>query len=212
MKGQTQALTTILITTVTIGAIASAYVWGTPLLEKRQDKAEIDQLERSVFELNDEVRSVSSGGSGKSSRVTLSISNGEIMINEDRDYIQITTDAQDSPYPEIWSLVRGKTRQNLSIGSGDYALYGSDEPVVLAAKDSGSSGSLTQIMYRIETRNMKRGDSNLNKIDLKSVGRTKSNGETTLILTNRGTETDSNVNIDGKTMQRTRTVVEVDLQ
>lgn len=212
MKGQTQALTTILITTVTIGAIASAYVWGTPLLEKRQDKAEIDQLERSVFDLNDEVMSVSSGGSGKSTSVTLDISNGEITVNDDKDYIQITTDAQDSPYPEVWSLVRGETRQNLSIGSGSYALYGSDKPVVLAAKDSGSSGSLTQITYRIETRNMKRGDTNLNKIDLKSVGRTKSNGETTLVLTNRGTETDNNVNVDGRPMTRTRTIVEVDLQ
>ena len=53
MKGQTQAVTAVMITGVVIGAVASAYVWGVPLVEKRQSQADLQQIESKAVSLRD---------------------------------------------------------------------------------------------------------------------------------------------------------------
>jgi hypothetical protein len=213
VKGQTQALTTILITTVTIGAIASAYVWGTPLLEKRSDKADLQQLENKVSDLHGEIESVGSGGSGTSSEISLELGkNGDLTVNEQKDYIEIETTAPSSPYPTSWILIDGSNLQNLSIGGGNYAMAGDDKSVVIAAKTLGSGNGASRIKYRIETRNMKTSGSKLEKIDLELVGKDREAGDVTLGLTNKGTYRDTNLNINDRLMEREKTRVEVDIQ
>ncbi|MFB6147262.1 MAG: hypothetical protein ABEJ66_00100 [Candidatus Nanohaloarchaea archaeon] len=216
MKGQTQALTAVLITTITVGTVATAYVWGAPLLEKRQSKAQLDELERSIKNLRSEIVSVARSGSGTTAKVTLQLDDGaRLEVNEQQDYIDITTQAPAPPYPAgTWTLLEGNSLQNLTIGSGSYAVKSSDLPAVLAVRvASGAGGSM--VTYRIETRNMYARTASgpvLEKIDLDSVGRRTATGKTTIFLTNTGDRQDSIETATGETLERKITEVKVDIR
>lgn len=221
MKGQTQAVTAVLITTVVVGSVATAYVWGTPILEKRQNQANLAQVETNVFDLYDKVIEVSRSGSGTTERIELPSNDGsvQVQINEEQDYIDIITNANNPPYPlDTWSLIRGKSLQNLSFSTGQYAREGQDMPGVVAVKPAGGAGQ-SVVVYRIEFRNLyvdsSTGD-RLKKIDLEAQGRSRAVEGATLLITNQGTELDAGKNqitlSSGRTIERTRTVVEIDIR
>ena len=207
MKGQTQALTTVLITTIIVGAIAAGYTWGTPLLEKRESQASLNNLERDVVRLYSAMNNVADSGKGSARSIDLEIDSGGVNIAEDEDYLEIRTNSPNSPYPDgVWKLLRGSSMQNLSIGTGLYGIKGNDAPGVVAVKSQGSS-----IVYRIEYRNLK-GSSNLEKIDIRSVGSRRANGDVEIVVRNTGLETDSDYRSGGQTFNRRRTVLEVDIK
>lgn len=215
MKGQTQALTGVMITAVTVGAVATAYIWGTPLLEKRQGKAEIDQVEADVLNLRDEIVSVSRSGSGTSSSVKLGVSDGRVEVNEKKDFIEVYASGPTTAYaPESWNLIKGSSLQNLTIGSGSYGLKDQELPATVAVKTAPGAGD-SVLTYRIETRNLKTetpSGSNLEKIDLVATGRKRSSGETTLQISNVGQEQDTVKTENGEELERQKTLVEVDIQ
>ncbi|MFB6213597.1 MAG: hypothetical protein ABEJ07_03490 [Candidatus Nanohaloarchaea archaeon] len=214
MKGQTQALTAVLITAVTIGTVATAYVWGTPLLEKRQSKAQLDSLENDILNLRDEIVSVSRGGQGTTSEIQLQM-DGRLEVFPGKDYIEVNTQAQAPPYPAgTWTLIKGKNRQNLTIGTGSYGVLGSDLPGVVAVRAASGPGS-SSITYRIEFRNLYAdtpSGARLRKIDLTSVGRKTATGDTTLLISNEGAVTDRVEVGTGENLERTRRQVSVDIQ
>jgi hypothetical protein len=220
VKGQTPAVTAVLITSLIVGSVATAYVWGTPLLEKRQGQADLQNVENNVVQIHDRILEVSNSGSGTTKRVDFSSSSGaELRINEEQDYISITTEAEQSPYPRgSWKLIRGKSLQNLSFGNGDYGIEQDDLPGVLAVRPSSSAGT-TVLRYQIEFRNIL-ADSptgqRLQKIDLRSSGQTRGLDDATLLISNQGTELDAgNQRVEvssGEKLERTRTVIEVDIR
>jgi len=130
-------------------------IWGTPLLEKRQGQADLQNVENNVVQIHDRILEVSNSGSGTTKRVDFSSSSGaELRINEEQDYISITTEAEQSPYPRgSWNLIRGKSLQNLSFGNGDYGIEQDDLPGVLAVRPSSSAGTtvLRYIRSSLET-------------------------------------------------------------
>lgn len=220
MKGQTPAITAVLITTVIVGSVATAYVWGTPLLEKRQGQADLQTVESNTVQLHNKILEVSSSGSGTTDRVSFSSqSDTELRIDEDRDIITITTEADTSPYPrDSWSLIRGKSLQNLTFGTGDYGIKTSDLPGVLAVRSTGS-GATTVLRYQLEFRNLLADTptgQRLEKIDLRLTGQSRAVNDATLIISNEGTELDTgNERVEvssGQRYERTRTVVEVDIR
>lgn len=215
MKGQTQALTAVLVTTVTVGAVSTAYVWGTPLLEKRQSQAELNKVEKEVFELYNDINSVSSSGAGTTSSTSLEISDGRIEVKPEKDVIEIHTTSSSSPYPgETWTLLKGDSLQNLTIGTGSYGIKGEDKPGVVAVKAASGAGS-TSITYRIEFRNLLTqtpGDAELRAVDIQATGRKSATGETRLLISNQGKKTDRVGVSTGETFDRTKTVIDVDIK
>lgn len=216
MRGQTQALTAVLITTVTVGTVATAYVWGTPLLEKRQSQAQLDRLERDILEMRNEIVSTAESGKETTSKVKLQLSSGSrLEVNPKKDYIEITTDAPQSPYPAgSWTLIKGKSLQNLTIGTGSYASKSTDLPAVVAVRAASGAGSAV-VTYRVETRNLYAetpSGARLEKIDLTSVGRKTATGDITLLLTNTGESRDTIEVSTGETLDRKKTTVSVDIQ
>ena len=224
MKGQTQAVTAILVTSVIVGSVATAYVWGVPLLEKRQSQSDLNNVEDKILTTYDTIVSVSNGGSGTTQEVNLEPPNSEsetfrIRVDEKQDFIEITSGSSGTNYPmDTWTLLRGKSPQNLSFSAGSYALSGVDLPGVVAVRPAGGpSGAL--VSYRIEFRNMltetSTGES-LGKIDLEVQGQDRANGETTLVFSNQGTEQDIGEDAvkigTNEELSRKRTVVEVDLR
>lgn len=214
MKAQTQALSAVLITTVTIGTIASAYVWGTPLLEKRQGEAELDSVERNVADLKQTIDSVARGGEGSSESISVTAPNGDIEIDPGKDSIDISTTSDNPRYPQSWVLIDGTNMQNLTIGTGSYGIIGEDQPGVIATRSFGS-GPNSIITYRIEYRNMYTDEFDniqMEKVNLDVRGRESATEEADIQITNEGRSQDT-VTIDtGQEIQRTNTNIILDIQ
>jgi len=215
MKGQTQALTAVLITTVTVGAITTAYVWGSPLLEKQQSQSELKQVEQNVINLRDGIESVARGGPDTASEINMNLNQGSVEVDAEKDRIIIATSAEQAPYPRgTWTLVEGESLQNLSIGSGSYAVTGNDLPGVVAVRAGGGEGE-TGVRYVVEFRNMYTdtpSGARLEKIDIESVGSETFTGETTMLVSNEGEEEDRIKVETGETLERTKTSISVDLR
>lgn len=212
MKGQTQALTAVLITTVTVGAIATGYIWGKPLIKKQQSEADVKQIEQDVLELRDEIESVAQSGSGTVSKVDLELEGGSIDVNPAQDYIDVQTSASQTPYPTgDWTLIRGEQEYNLSYESGSYAFKGKDLPGVAAVRVDDAEQSV--VTYRVEFRNMYAdtpSGTRLERIDLKSIGSEISSGDTTIHISNEGESEDTIKVESGEVMDRKSTEVAID--
>lgn len=221
MKGQTQAVTAVLITSVVVGSVATAYVWGTPLLEKRQGQADLAEMERGVFTLYERINDVSQSGAGTTERVEIGSSGSsmDLRINEEQDYIEITTNAQQPPYPlDTWTLVRGRSMQNLTFGTGDYGIQGEDQPGVVGVRPVGGAGN-TVLTYRIEFRNLyveTPTGARLSKVDLQAEGRSRTTESATILISNEGTQLDAGSDqvtlSNGESLDRSRTVVTLDIR
>lgn len=215
MKAQTQAVTAVMITGIMVGTIAAVYVWGTPLLEKRESQAQADQVESDVIGLKQEIESVSNAGTNSGSEIDLRLQKGDVYVNETGNYIDITASTSTSRYPQdSWRLLDGNSLQGLSFASGDYGIRGQDSSGVVAVT---SQGSEAQVTYRIEFRNLldeRFSEPEIQLTDLKTSGAEKSTGETTISVVNQGEETDENSFElqTGEQIDRKRTVVEVSLQ
>lgn len=214
MKGQTQAVTAVMITGIVMGGIGTAYLWGVPMLEKRQVEQEIVSTEEDVMNLRDEIVSVSNKGSGSSSSVTVDADS--ITIDTEDEYIQVTNQLDQSAEQGFtWSLLEGSSFQNLSIGAGSYGIEGQDLPGVVAYQSIAGEGS-SEITYRVEFRNLcSVSTGELSKIDLQTDDQVRASGETTITFSNEGEQVNNNVVMEqgaceGRTT-RTNTAVNVQL-
>ncbi len=210
-RGQTQALTMVLITTITLGGVSVAYIWGTPLIEKQQGKAELQDLETSVENLRSAI--LQTANEGGSQEVLINTRDGRIEVNPEQDYIDIFTNTPGAPYaPGGWILLNGNERQNLSIAAGNFSLKGETVQGVIAVKTAAGGGS-SVVQYRIEFRNMKtEGEPRMEAIDLISKGRETASGEVRLNIASEG-QSRSNLEIPGLgDLSLTRKKVAVDIR
>jgi len=216
MKGQTQAVTAVLISGILVAGIASVYVWGVPIVEKRQGQAQTEAVENSAIGIRDAIRSSANDGEGSTSTESLSLENGEVEVVEDENYIEITTYGTSSYPVGSWQLISGSGRQGLSIGQGLYGIRGQDTSGVVAARRLSESSS--GIRYRVEFRNMRTDTPSgpqLRLIDLESSGSTKSGGDVELSFSNDGVREDfgDDAYSDGESsFDRIRTIIKVDLR
>lgn len=218
-KGQTQAVTAIIITGITLGAVSATYVWGTPILEKRQSQQQLVQTEDQVRNLYNSLESIRNSGEGTTERLTLDFSGGtDIRLNESGNYIEISTSVRSSPYAQgTWFLLEGERLQGLSVGEGTYGRKGQDQPGVIALKATGTEN--VQLLYRVEFRNLYTETSTgsmLEQVDLNTQGGGQATGETTVIISNEGTEMDTGSSAveteTGEELTRQRTVLSVEFR
>lgn len=215
MKAQTSAVTAVMMTGIIVSTVATSYMWGAPLLEKRQSQQQITQFEDQALTLEKTIREVSEAGEGSKQALKLDTDNGDVKINPRDDYMEIKFSGS-SNYPiGTWNLIRGQSRQGLSFGGGTYGIEGENEKGIVAAKRSESSDSL----LRIEFRNIRKTTSTgpeLEKIDLVSSGSKEATGDVEVVITNEGDEVDSGSNSyqvsQGFGLRRTRSIVNIELR
>jgi len=220
-KAQVQAITVVLLTGLTVGVASVVYVWGEPILDKRDAEIGLDAVEQDVLTLREEILRISEAGEGATASVDVGEEDSEygieqIRVNDNYDYIDVVVDATESPYPQgQWTLLRGQNERNLSISrTGDYVLEGEDEESVLLVRPQSSV-----ITYRVEFRNLyseNADDSPIRKIDLISTGGDITSGSSSIYLNHRSTEVDTGEDgltiSSGQTLDRTRNEIEVDLR
>jgi hypothetical protein len=218
-KGQIQAVTVVLLTGITIGVASVVYVWGQPILDKRQSQVELDAAEQKILNLRQEIIRVSEAGEGAAGEVQMELEDSDyeiqtISVDESADYVDVVLNADQSPYPGgRWTMLKGDTMQNLSITSGDYAIEGQDLGSVLLVRPRSSV-----IRYRIEFRNLytdtEEGGS-IEKVDLKAAGGRVAGSGAEIYISNGGQILDTGEEgltlSNGQTLDRSRTVVELDL-
>lgn len=170
----------MLITTITIGAVAAAYLWGTPLLEKQQQRSQVTSMEGKMNALRNTAERAASSGSGTVESVTLDLGGGSIRINESHDILEIETEPMSAPYPENNVLLYGTNLQNVTGYGGDYALKSRDDPGVVLANSGASAAE-----YRIEFRAL-RSEDEIEQIDLVRAGRPIAQGDVTVSFKNLG--------------------------
>jgi len=217
--GQTQAVTAVIITGITLSAVSATYIWGTPILEKRQSQQQLVQTEEEVNNLYNALDSVRNSGEGASERIDLGFSEGtNIYINETGNYIEVTTTAQSSPYAKgTWFLLEGERIQGLSVGEGIYGRKGQDSAGAIALRATGSE--TVTLQYRAEFRNLYTETSSgpsLETLDIQAQGGQQATGETTAIISNNGMVTDAGTDAveteTGETLPRDRTVATVEFR
>ncbi|WP_414838166.1 hypothetical protein ACK3SF_02080 [Candidatus Nanosalina sp. VS9-1] len=220
-KAQIQAVTVVLLTGLTVGVASVVYVWGEPILDKRESQVGLDSVEQDVLTLREEILRVSEAGEGAAANVEMDGGESDfdiemIRVEDSIDYIDIVVDASESEYPDgRWTLLKGDNQRNLSISNtGDYVLEGEDEQSVLLVRPQSSV-----ITYRIEFRNIYSENAEgapVEKIDLISRGGDVSSGGAEVYVTNTGTEVDTGEDgltlSSGQTLDRSRTEIEVDLR
>lgn len=212
MKGQTQAVTAVLITGILVGTISAVYIWGTPLLEKREGQAELNQIENDVVSLSNSIESVGNSGSGAASESNIRISEGEVYVNETGNYIEITTFSDRSSYPlEAWRIIDGSNLQGLTIGAGDYGIQGQDNAGVVAAR-SDDGGQEDRIIFRVEFRNLfDSSTEEMEYLDLQVPGSDTTTGQTSISISNQGVERDTFEIGTGEDFDREKTNLRVTL-
>ena len=212
MKGQTQAVTAVLITGILVGTISAVYIWGTPLLEKREGQAELNQIENDVVSLSNSIESVGNSGSGAASESNIRIGEGEVYVNETGNYIEITTFSDRSPYPlEAWRIIDGSNLQGLTIGAGDYGIQGQDSAGVVAAR-SDDGGQEDRIIFRVEFRNLfDSSTEEMEYLDLQVPGSDTTTGQTSISISNQGVERDTFEIGTGEDFDREKTNLRVTL-
>lgn len=218
-KGQIQAVTVVLLTGITIGVASVVYVWGQPILDKRQSQVELDAAEQKILNLRQEIIRVSEAGEGAAGEVKMELENSDyefqsISVDESADYVDVVVNAEQSPYPDgRWTMLKGETMQNLSITSGDYAIEGQDLGSVLLVRPKASV-----IRYRIEFRNLyseTEEGASIEKVDLQAAGGRVAGSGAEIYISNEGRILDTGEEgltiSNGQTLDRSRTVVELDL-
>lgn len=224
MRGQAQAVTAVLITGVVVGSIGASYVWGVPLLEKQQSQADLDQAEENIVGLYDKIIEVSRSGEGTTSQYSLtedisSQDNMRVQINTEQNYIDFRIRSSNPPYPtDTWTLIRGNSFQNLSTGSGEYAVEGSDLPGAVAVRPVGAPDS-SLITYRVEFRNLlvqNPSGRQLNRVNLTVPGQKTATGESQLYISNQGTKWERGSNrvelSSGELIPRKNTLIRISVQ
>ncbi|MFB6180327.1 MAG: hypothetical protein ABEJ93_00455 [Candidatus Nanohalobium sp.] len=214
MKGQTQAVTAVLITGIVMTGIGGVYMWGVPALNKREMKQDISSTESKVHELYSAIVTTAQKGKGASSQVTIDAE--RVFLNDTENYIQVEKQiGVSSGQGYTWLLIEGSSFQGISIGGNDYGLKGEDQPGVIAFR-SVSGPDSSELIYRIEFRDLcSRSTGELSRIDLEADGKERAAGETTIRVENTGKVIDDHVKTSGACgglTQRVNTQVQVQFQ
>jgi len=217
-KGQVGAVTVVLLTGITVGVASVVYVWGQPLLDKRESGNQLDDAERKVLDIRDQVITVDGSGPDSTAEISLDIQNDEystnlVRLNSSSNYIEFVVEGGEFPYPkDSWTLLDGQNMRNLSITGGDYVIEGEDKEGVVVVKADSQVAT-----YRIEFRNIfsETDEIPLEKINLKERGSTVT-GSGTLYLRNDGDRVESGADgltvSSGQTFDREVTDVEVEMR
>lgn len=107
MKAQADIVSAVIIVVIALGLMATAYFWGFPLIQKRQDTVLTDRAhsyfnQENVNSLPNVIESIANVGGEKTFFVDVK---GIWLLNENEDYIQFTfiskvsKIAVDTPYP-----------------------------------------------------------------------------------------------------------------
>lgn len=128
MKGQSQLLGSVLITSIILALAGSAFLWGRPLIQKSTDKATVDNLLLQLKSLDSAIQEVAATGSSKTVSLTLKdgdqISLSDQVVVETTITVPVVTSSEFAPLnsydlPEREKLIKIVTNKTVNVaGTG----------------------------------------------------------------------------------------------
>ncbi len=176
MKGQTQAVSLVLISGILIGVVSSVYFWGVPLIQKNRDISILENSEQLMRALNEKIKSVANNGG----RDTLTITGPGIMRFDPVDGLfSYTIETDGTIYAANAEVPLG--RNSCSVQNGEWGKKDSD---VLCVKSIGEAQYTTTYSLRYM-----RLDAGARSFLIRLDGERAVSGEShEIILENKGTE------------------------
>jgi len=155
-KAQTDIVSAVLIVAIALALVSSAYMWGIPLIEKRQDTALAERVDSSfnqenINSLPNTIEAIANSGGEKEFYIG---ANGLWMLNEAGNYIQFTfitkasKFATDTSYPI--SLTPGVDCTSASAPNGTLGL---DKASIICV-NATRMGDKIQVTYRVWFRKL----------------------------------------------------------
>jgi hypothetical protein len=159
MKGQTDIISVVVIFVISLGLVSTAYLWGIPLIEKRQDTALVDRVGTSFDKYNDNSleRKIEYIANNGGAYTFVADTNGIWYFNSSENSLSFSFTAKASkiatntttpgPIPIGWvALSSGNTNVNGTLGIDDSF-------IVYARSDLANSG-LYNITYKVQFRTL----------------------------------------------------------
>lgn len=158
-KGQVEPLTAALITSLILASVGTVYVWGTPLLEKREAESQMVGVENNLIQLQNTIHDVEASGEGSTEKVDLNLpDDAEVTIDEETDTIKVVATTEESIYaPDTRFTLSGSNVTKSGEYDGDtisYGLEGVNDPSLIEVETVSSSGGSSQITYDLILNNL----------------------------------------------------------
>lgn len=195
MKGQTQAISLVLISGILIGVVSSVYFWGLPLIQKNRDISLLENSEQMVKSLNEKVKNVANNGG----RDKITITGPGIMRFDPAEggLFTYTLDTDGTVYATNAEIPLG--RNFCSSQSGE---WGKKDSEVICVKSIGESRYTTTYSLRYL-----RLDAGSRSFLLKLQGERAASGEShDIIIESVGTEETS---VEGRSIVSTTVQVTI---
>ena len=151
MKGQTDIISVVIIFVISLGLVSTAYLWGIPLIQKRQDTALVDRIGKSFDKnnansLEKKIEYVANNGG---SDTFVADTDGIWQYNSTNNSLDFSFTAKASKIATAigWVAVSsGNTNLNGTLGLDD-------SYIIFAKADIANSG-LYNITYRVQFRTL----------------------------------------------------------
>ena len=158
-KGQVEPLTAVMITGLIIGSVGTVYVWGTPLLEKREAETEMVGVENNLIELQNTMIDVENSGQGSTERVTMDLpEDAELNIDTTTNSITVQDTTSEPIYAEDtqFTLAGSNVTRTAEYDGEDilYGIEGVNDPSVLEVSTRSAGDGATQINYELRLNNL----------------------------------------------------------
>lgn len=153
-KAQVEPLTAVMVTTLIIASVSTVYVWGTPLLDKREAESELTGLENQMIELQNAIHEVESAGDGATERITMELpEDSEINVEESIETIRVEIRTDEMIYSEdsVFTLTGSNVTETGFYEGGEikYGIEGIHHPSSLQVETVSASDEHL-VNYRIE--------------------------------------------------------------
>lgn len=200
-KGQTEIVSAVLLMGIMVSLVVVAYFWGVPLIEKQQDVVRVDNMNKFMKILHDNIKSVAKGG-GREIMRNVEIP-GDLSIDEQGNRIILDFTSSGSVIqPGEQIIVAGDDNRTV-------APLGSD-PGFITVKSDKVAGKDYAIQMNLAYRELATSTDSY-KIQLRIVGRPKIGGSNHLITIEAAESEDLEGKGDGgKTLHSTNVRVRME--
>jgi hypothetical protein len=151
MKGQTDIISVVIIFIISLGLVSTAYMWGVPLIQKKQDTAVVDRMDKSFDKnnansLEKKIEYVANNGG---SDTFVADTNGILEIDSTENSIQFSFTSKASKI--------GTGVGWVAISSGNInpkGTLGLDDSFIVWGRSDITSGGMYNTTYKVQFREL----------------------------------------------------------
>ncbi|MBI3190994.1 hypothetical protein HYZ41_04810 [archaeon] len=204
MRGQTEAVSIIMISGILIGVVGSVYFWGLPLIQKNKDVAVLENSEDFIRNLNTKIKFIANNGGRDQIDVNIPAS---VKFDTTTGLVELVVPTDSTIYATDAEIPIAKNSV-CSSDTGEFSVADPETICVKSVKLSSSNYKTTYTLKYISLINNLSAASTYRvfKISLESTsssGRGVGGEHSTIIFENKGTTS---------TIEDTKTIIKTKIE